>query len=45
MNFAVNGRHLANQDYIICMRQNPGMNIWIVYLALSEIIDGDMIGN
>ncbi|KAI5750006.1 hypothetical protein M8J76_012111 [Diaphorina citri] len=24
-NFAVNGRHLANQDYVICMRQNEQM--------------------
>lgn len=21
MNFAINGRHLADQDYVICMRQ------------------------
>ncbi|GLV34912.1 uncharacterized protein CBL_09392 [Carabus blaptoides fortunei] len=25
MNFAENGRHLANQDYMICMRQEKGM--------------------
>lgn len=25
MNFAENGRHLANQDYNICMRQEQGM--------------------
>ncbi|CAH0384846.1 unnamed protein product [Bemisia tabaci] len=25
MNFAVNGRHLADQDYNICMRQETGM--------------------
>ncbi|XP_068081134.1 uncharacterized protein [Anabrus simplex] len=25
MNFAVNGRHLANQDYSICVRQELGM--------------------
>ncbi|GFG28139.1 hypothetical protein Cfor_12524 [Coptotermes formosanus] len=25
MNFAVNGRHLADQDYTICMRQEEGM--------------------
>lgn len=25
MNFADNGRHLANQDYLICMRQETGM--------------------
>ena len=24
MNFAVNGRHLADQDYTICMRQEEG---------------------
>ena len=24
MNFAENGRHLANQDYKICMRQEKG---------------------
>lgn len=24
-NFAVNGRHLSNQDYVICMRQNEQM--------------------
>lgn len=26
MNFAINGRHLADQDYIICMRQAQGNN-------------------
>jgi len=26
MNFAVNGRHLADQDYTICMRQEEGKN-------------------
>lgn len=25
MNFAVNGRHLADQDYVICIRQEHGM--------------------
>ncbi|XP_065219957.1 uncharacterized protein LOC135845378 isoform X2 [Planococcus citri] len=25
MNYAINGRHLADQDYIICMRQAQGM--------------------
>ncbi|KAL1465046.1 hypothetical protein WDU94_004641 [Cyamophila willieti] len=24
-NFAINGRHLSNQDYVICMRQNEEM--------------------
>jgi len=27
MNFAVNGRHLADQDYTICMRQEEGKTI------------------
>jgi len=26
MNFAINGRHLADQDYTICMRQEEGKN-------------------
>lgn len=35
MNFAVNGRHLANQDYQICTRQNRGM-CSIVYEPCDE---------
>lgn len=27
MNFAENGRHLANQDYTICMRQEQGRSM------------------
>ncbi|KAL0274704.1 UNVERIFIED_CONTAM: hypothetical protein PYX00_002768 [Menopon gallinae] len=35
MNFADNGRHLANQDYTICMRQELGM-CSIVYEPCDE---------
>lgn len=35
MNFADNGRHLANQDYTICMRQEVGM-CSIVYEPCDE---------
>lgn len=35
MNFADNGRHLANQDYTICVRQELGM-CSIVYEPCDE---------
>lgn len=37
MNFAINGRHLADQDYIICMKQSQGKYSFIFETVEYEV--------